>query len=60
MKIILKTLSKAIIKQEGITEEGMATAEDYGDYLLNKRLVDKEEYEIKQAKARKLLALVDL
>ena len=38
----------------------MATAEDYGDYLLNKRLVDKEEYEIKQAKARKLLALVDL
>lgn len=35
VKIILQTVLKAFIKQEGISQEGMETAEDYGDYLLN-------------------------
>lgn len=55
MKIILQTLSKAIIKQEGITEEGMATAEDYGDYLLNKGKIGKDKYESKQIEAKILI-----
>ena len=34
LKILFKTVEKAFIKQEGITEEGSVTAADYGDYLL--------------------------
>lgn len=34
IRIILKTVKKAFIKQEGITQDDMATAEDFGDYLL--------------------------
>ena len=33
--IILKTVKTAFIKQEGITDGDMATAEDFCDYLLN-------------------------
>ena len=31
--IVLDTIKKAFIKREGITQENMVTAEDYGDYL---------------------------
>lgn len=55
MKIIWQTIQKALLSQEGITEEGMATAEDYGDYLLRRGKVDSNIYEKKQLKARKLL-----
>ena len=34
MKIIFQTVMKAFIKQEGITDGDMATAYDYGDWLL--------------------------
>ena len=34
IRIIFLTVKKAFIKQEGITQDDMATAEDYGDYLL--------------------------
>ena len=34
IKIIFATVGKAFIKHEGITEGDMATAEDFGDYLL--------------------------
>ena len=33
IRIVIKTVEKAFVKQEGITEEDMATAEDFGDYL---------------------------
>lgn len=55
VKIILQTIVKAFIRQEGITEGNMATAEDYGDYLLNKKKVTKEEYEKRQNEAKALL-----
>ena len=55
LKIILETVKKAFIKQEGITQEDMATAEDYGDYLLRTEKVDKNEYEQKQQVAKKIL-----
>ena len=55
VKIVLKTVGKVFIKQEGITEEGMVTAEDLGDYLLRTGKVIKEEYEQKQTEAQELL-----
>lgn len=53
--IFFKTIAKAFVKQEGITEDGMATAADYGDYLLAEGRVTREEYARKQAYAKGLL-----
>lgn len=53
--IFFKTLAKAFVKQEGITEDGMTTAADYGDYLLAKKRVTREKYDDLQAQAKKLL-----
>lgn len=55
IRIIIKTIEKAFIKREGITEEDMATAYDYGDWLLKEGKVTKEEYEKKQKEAKNLL-----
>lgn len=54
-KIILETVKKAFIKQEGITQDDMATAEDLGDYLLRTEKVDSKDYEIKQEEAKDIL-----
>lgn len=56
VKIIWQTARKALLSQEGITEEGMATAEDYGDYLLRMGKVSREEYGKNQEKTQKILA----
>lgn len=55
VRIIFETVKKAFIKQEGITEDDMATAEDYGDYLLRTGQVTEEEYEVKQEEAKEIL-----
>ena len=55
VKIIYQTVMKAFLKQEGITDGDMATAYDYGDWLLKDRKVSKEEYLEKQEEAKKLL-----
>ncbi|MEY8410085.1 sugar transferase [Lachnospiraceae bacterium 62-26] len=55
MKIILQTVIKAFLKKEGITDKNMITAEDYGDYLLRKKKISKEEYDKKQEESKKLL-----
>lgn len=55
LKIIFDTVMKAFIKQEGITQDDMATAEDYGDYLLRINKVNKEIYDVKQAEAKQIL-----
>ena len=55
IKIIFATVGKAFIKHEGITEGDMATAEDFGDYLLSRGRVGKEEYDLKQAEAKEKL-----
>lgn len=55
LKILLQTVEKAFIKQEGITEEGNVTAADYGDYLLQTKQISKEEYDKKQNEAKELL-----
>lgn len=55
LKIILDTVKKAFIKQEGITQDDMATAEDLGDYLLRTEKVDSNDYEQKQKEAKMIL-----
>ena len=55
IKIIFKTVGK-VFTRDGITEEGMATAMDLGDYLLESGKVDKNNYDEKQAEAKALLA----
>ena len=55
IKIIIRTAVKALITQDGITEGEMATAEDYGDYLLAKKKITKKEYDKKQAEAKELI-----
>lgn len=59
LKIILSTVKKAFIKQEGITQDDMATAEDFGDYLLRIEKVDKENYNKKQFQATMILSGLD-
>ena len=55
VKIIFKTVIKAFVKQEGISQEGMDTAEDFGDYLLKSEKIDTDYYDRKQAEALLLL-----
>lgn len=55
IRIIGKTVVKAFIKKEGITEGEMVTAEDFGDYLLRRRKIDKAEYENKNLAAKMIL-----
>ena len=52
--IIFQTVFKAI-KREGITEEGMATAEDFGDELFRLGKISIEEFNWKQEEAKALI-----
>ena len=56
LKIIVATVKKALIHQEGISQEDMATAEDYGDYLLRSGQISREDYEKQQKKAKKIMS----
>ncbi len=56
-KIVFKTIWKAFVKQDGISQEGMDTAEDLGDYLLNSGKIDKAIYDKKQKEAKELLEI---
>ena len=57
VKIILDTFIK-VLKRADISEEGMDTAEDLGDYLLNSGKITVEEYEEKQRLAKELIEVV--
>lgn len=54
ISLIFKTVIK-VFKRDGITAEGEATAEDFGDYLLSTGQISKEEYDQKQEKSANLL-----
>ena len=54
IKIILKTVMK-VTKCDGISVVGMATAEDFGDYLLREGKVGQEAYDKRQEEAKELL-----
>ena len=56
LKIIVATVKKALIHQDGISQEDMATAEDYGDYLLRSGQISQDEYEKQQKKAKKIMS----
>lgn len=53
-KIIFLTIKK-VFERADISTEGMETAEDFGDYLLEKGFIDKNIYDEKQADALELL-----
>ena len=54
VKIIFKT-AVGVLKKEGISKEGMATSEDFGDYLLDKGAISEKEYAEGQESAKLLL-----
>lgn len=53
-RVVLITVKK-VLKTESITYEGMATAEDFGDYLLRTEKVDKAKYDALQLEARRMI-----
>jgi len=55
IRTVLITIKK-VLKTESITYEGMATAEDLGDYLLRTGKVDKARYDALQLEAKELVA----
>lgn len=55
VKIILTTLGK-VFKRADITEENCDTATDLADYLLAEGRITREEYDLGQAEAKRLIA----
>lgn len=51
--IVIRTIGN-VLQKEDVNTEGMATAEDFGDYLLRTGQVDQETYDKKQRIARRL------
>ena len=51
--IVLKTVGN-VLHKEDINTDGMATAEDFGDYLLRTGQVDQKTYDKKQRIARRI------
>lgn len=56
LKIILLTIVKSL-KRESISYNGMATAEDFGDYLLNSGRIQSDEFNTKQEESKKILLI---
>lgn len=54
LKILFQTAAK-VLEKEGITEDGMATAMDLGDYLLAAGRLSEEAYAAGQAEAKRIL-----
>lgn len=54
VKIILGTV-KSVFAKEGISAEGMETAEDFGDYLLRMGKISKNDYDERNIEVRKML-----
>lgn len=56
--ILAKTIIK-VLRRSGIQQNGLETAEDYGDYLLNCEAISQETYNEKQAVAKMILMKVE-
>lgn len=54
MKIFFKTFV-VVLRRDGISQDGMQTAEDLGDYLLHSGRIDDSFYEEKQNESRELV-----
>ncbi len=59
IKIIFKTVGK-VFARDGISEEGMATAMDLGDWLKQEGKVTEDEYDKKQSEAKGLLTVSNI
>lgn len=55
IRIFFATIQKAFVTQEGISAEDMATAEDFGDYLLRTGRIDQQVYDKRQELAKHIL-----
>ncbi len=55
VKIILTTLGK-VFKRDGITEENCDTATDLADYLFAEGRITREQYDLGQVEAKRLIA----
>lgn len=55
VKIFINTIFCSLLAHEGINENGKATADDLGDYLLNKQRISRKEYNEKMLLAQKIL-----
>ncbi len=56
VKIVFQTVGK-VFEAEGVSTDGMDTAEDLGDWLLRSGKITQSEYDAKQAEAENLLPL---
>ena len=56
VKILLMTVFK-VFKREDIVREGTVSDMDFGDWLLQKGDVTKEEYDLRQEEAKKLMGV---
>ena len=56
IKILLMTVFK-VFKREDIVREGTGSDMDFGDWLLQKGDVTKEEYDLRQEEAKKLMGV---
>jgi undecaprenyl phosphate N,N'-diacetylbacillosamine 1-phosphate transferase len=54
IKIIILTIFK-VLKKDGITSEGLVTAEDLGDFLLREKRINEKEYIEKIKESQKLM-----
>ena len=54
LQIVLQTIGN-VFKREGIHAEGMATAEDFGDYLLRKGDINEKTYMAGQMEAQRIM-----
>ena len=57
VRIIFQTVMKAFVRHEGITDGDMATAYDYGDWLLKEGKVTREEYDERQRAAKMIQSI---
>lgn len=53
-KIVFMTVWTAFVKKDGISQEGMDTAEDLGDYLLNTNKITRSDYNARMQISREL------
>jgi lipopolysaccharide/colanic/teichoic acid biosynthesis glycosyltransferase len=53
-KIILRTIMN-VFKRDGINADGMATAEDFGDYLLRVGIINENTYSVGLEKSKQLI-----
>lgn len=55
LDIIIKTIDKAVIHKDGITDGDSVTAKDFGEYLLSEGYITQEEFIEKNMEAEKIL-----